>query len=115
MNTIGLTGHLHNDPTRRDTPRGVVASFRLAVDDRPNRVWIDVESWGRLAGVVASHLTRQRHIAVTGRLAHRQYHDRNGNSRNHYYVVADRITFLDRPDRQQHNDAEHQECVPTRN
>ncbi len=99
MNTVSLTGHLHNDPARRTTTRGVVAGFRLAVDDRPNRIWIDIEAWGHLAGIVASNLTRRRHIAVAGRLAHREYHDRDGNARSHYYVIADRISFLDRPDR----------------
>ena len=57
MNCLNLTGRLTNDPVRRDTSHGVVAVFRLAVDDRTHRLWIDVETWGRLAGIVAAHLT----------------------------------------------------------
>jgi single stranded DNA-binding protein len=97
MNNVNFTGHLTNDPIRRDTTNGVVVAFRLAVDDRPERLWIDVEAWGQLAGIVATHLIRRRHVAVTGRLRDRQYHDRAGEQRNHVFVVADRITFLDRP------------------
>src|SRR5262245_17442648 len=67
MNSVNLTGRLIHDPTRRETHRGVVASFRLAVDGRP-RVWIDVEAWGHIAGTVATYLTARRHVAVTGRL-----------------------------------------------
>jgi hypothetical protein len=52
MNSVNLTGRLIHDPSPRDTRRGVVASFRLAVDARP-RVWIDVEAWGHLAGDAA--------------------------------------------------------------
>lgn len=46
MNTVSITGHLDNDPVRRDTTRGVVAGVRLAVDERPNRIWIGIEAWG---------------------------------------------------------------------
>jgi single stranded DNA-binding protein len=97
MNSVTFTGHLTNDPIRRNANGGALAVFRLAVDDRPDRLWIDVESWGHLAGIVATHLARRRHVAVTGRLRDRQYHDRDGQQRHHLYVVADRISFLDRP------------------
>jgi single stranded DNA-binding protein len=96
MNSVTFTGHLTNDPIRRNANGGAVAVFRLTVDDRPERLWIDVESWGHLAGIVATHLARRRHVAVTGRLRDRQYHDRDGQQRHHVYVVADRISFLDR-------------------
>jgi single-stranded DNA-binding protein len=97
MNNVSLTGHLTNDPARRDTNKGVVTSFRIAVDDRPERLWIDIEAWGHLAGVAASHLHHRRHIAITGRLRCDTYHDTKGQIQRHVYVIADRITFLDRP------------------
>ena len=97
MNTITVTGYLANDPARRDTTKGVVAEFRVAVDDRPSRLWIDIETWGRTAGNVAAHLTKGRHVAVTGQLRHDQYHDRNNQLRDRYYITAERITYLDNP------------------
>jgi single-stranded DNA-binding protein len=96
MNSVNLTGRLVHDPTRRETHRGVVASFRLAVDGRP-RVWIDVEAWGHLAGTVATYLRARRHIGVTGHLAYSEYHDRNGHKQASFRIVADRIGFLDLP------------------
>jgi single-stranded DNA-binding protein len=96
MNSVNLTGRLTHNPTRRDTHRGVVAGFRLAVDGRP-RVWIDIEAWGHLAGTVATYLTARRHVAVTGRLAYNEYHDRNGTKQSRYLIVADRIGFLEPP------------------
>ena len=98
MNSVSLTGRLTNDPVRRDTTRGVVASFRIAVDDRPERLWIDVEAWGHVAGVAAKHLRQRRHVAVTGRLRSSSYHDSHGQRQHRFYVIADRITFLDAPD-----------------
>jgi single-strand DNA-binding protein len=96
MNSLNLTGRLVEGPTRRDTHRGVVATFRLAVDGRP-RVWIDVETWGHLAGTVAAYLHARRHVAVTGRLAYTEYHDRNGHRQSRYHVVAHNVDFLDPP------------------
>ena len=65
MNVVTLTGRLHNDPARRETSKGVVTTFRLAVDANRHRLWIDIETWGQLAGT-ATHLTKGRHVAVTG-------------------------------------------------
>jgi single-strand DNA-binding protein len=96
MNSVNLTGRLVNDPSRRDTHRGVVATFRLAVDGRP-RMWIDVETWGHLAGTVATYLRARRHVAVTGRLAYHEYHDRTGHKQAAFRVIADRIEFLESP------------------
>ena len=74
----------------------MVAAFNLAVDGRGNRLWIDVEAWGHLAGTVATYLTARRHVAVTGRLAKKQYL-RDGRKQIHVVVIADRIVFLDAP------------------
>ena len=41
MNVLSVTGVLAADPVRRDTTKGVVCEFRLAVDSRP-RLWIVV-------------------------------------------------------------------------
>lgn len=106
MNNVNLTGRLTNDPARRDTTKGVVTTFRIAVDDRPDRLWIDVETWGHLAGVTAAHLCQRRHVAVTGRLRSNTYHDADGHRRQRFYVIADRITFLDRPDQKPSRDDE---------
>lgn len=101
MNVITLTGYLHNDPARRDIPsHGVVAEFRLAVREPRHRLWIDVECWGQLAGTVAAHLIKGRHVAVTGELRHTTYHGRDGQRREDWTVRADRITFLDNPRQQ---------------
>jgi single-stranded DNA-binding protein len=109
MNSVNLTGRLVNEPSRRDTHRGVVATFRLAVDGRP-RMWIDVEAWGHLAGTVATYLRARRYVAVTGRLAHDEYHDREGCKQTRYKVLVDRLAFLDGP----HDDATPSPANPVR-
>lgn len=96
MNLVALTGRLADEPDRRDTTNGVVCSFRLAVDGKP-RLWITIDTWGRLAGTCAQHLHNGRRVAVTGALVHDQYVTRTGDRADRWYVRANDITFLDPP------------------
>ena len=96
MNSITIIGTLTDDPARRDTKRGVVATFRLAAIGTP-RIWIDTESWGHLAGRVAQYLAKGRAVAIVGNLAHDSWTDQTGLRRERWYIRAERITFLDPP------------------
>jgi len=95
MNVITLAGRLASDPARRETAKGVVTEFRLAVDCRP-RLWIVVQTWGALAGRAAQHLTNGRTIAVSGQLIHEEYVTRAGVTATRWYVRANSITYLDK-------------------
>jgi single-strand DNA-binding protein len=96
MNVVAITGTLTGDPARRETPKGVVTTFRIGSDGAP-RVWIDVECWGHLAGTCAAHLDRGRHVAVSGALGHATWTDREGARRERWFVKAAQVTFLDQP------------------
>ena len=60
MNTITITGRLEGDPVRKETGNSVVTAIRVA-SGRPNtrggRLWIDIDTWGRLAGTTTRHAT----------------------------------------------------------
>lgn len=96
MNTITLVGHLQDDPARRDTTGGVVVTFRVAVQERRHRLWIDVEAWGQLAGL-ATRLTKGRQVGVTGKLRNKPYTATSGERRDHWYIAANDLSFLDTP------------------
>ncbi len=96
MNVVAMTGRLTGDPARKETGKGVVTTFRIGSDDSP-RVWVDVETWGHLAGTCAAHLGRGRHVAVVGSLAYREWTDQAGERRQRWLVKASTVTFLDRP------------------
>ena len=96
MNVVAMTGRLTGDPARKETGKGVVTTFRIGSDDSP-RVWVDVETWGHLAGTCAAHLERGRHVAVVGSLAYREWMDQAGERRQRWLVKASTVTFLDRP------------------
>ena len=101
MNVIAMTGRLASDVAHRQIDgHGAVAEFRFAVDGRSS-IFLTVETWGHSAGKAASHLTKGRRIAITGRWAQREYLDRRGDGQKRQvdYVVAHDITYLDPPAR----------------
>jgi single-strand DNA-binding protein len=96
MNVLTVTGRLTVDPARRDTPKGVVCEFRVAVDGQ-RRLWLPVTCWGHLAGRCAQHLRRGRHVAVSGPLLVDEYLTRNGDKQRRWYLKGEHVTFLDPP------------------
>ena len=98
MNVLTVTGRLTSGPIRRDTTRGVVCEFRLAVDHNP-RVWITVQTWGQLAGRCAQHLHSGRRVALSGPLQCDSY-ERDGTRQVRWYVKAHTVNFLDPPNHQ---------------
>jgi single-stranded DNA-binding protein len=96
MNVLTVTGRLVDDPVRRETTKGVVCEFRLAVADRP-RLYLTVQTWGHLAGRCAQHLTTGRHVGVTGNLRHDQWITRSGERADRWYARANEVAFLDQP------------------
>ena len=105
MNEVWLIGRLTKDPEVRQTPGGkTVAKITLAVDrDFKNADgereadFIDVLTWEKLADSCSKHLGKGRLVSVKGRLQIRSYDDSQGIRRKAAEVVADKVSFLDRP------------------
>jgi single-stranded DNA-binding protein len=67
MNVVSMTGRLVSDVAHRQVDgHGAVAEFRFALDGR-KPIYLTVETWGHSAGKAASHLTKGRRVAITGR------------------------------------------------
>jgi len=107
INRIVLTGRLTRDPELRYTTSGkAVCNFTLAVDRRfsgqgeRETDFIDIVTWQKQAEVCANHLTKGRLVALDGRLQIRSYETQDGQKRRVAEVVAENVTFLDRPSRE---------------
>ena len=99
LNTIQLIGRLTDQPRLDTSTSGKqVCRMRLAVPgfnrDAPP-VLIDLEAWNTLAEACRSQLESGRRLAVSGRIAHDQWHSSDGQTRQRHYVVADTVEFLD--------------------
>ncbi len=103
VNKVLLVGRLTGDPQLRSTKSGsAVAVFSMAT----NRVWNDKNNqkqeeveyhnivvWGKQAETVSKFLLKGQMAFVEGRLATREYEDKQGQKRRVTEVVAERVQF----------------------
>ena len=75
-------------------------NFSIAVQDDYNKdttYWFNVQAWGKTADFVEAYLTKGRKVAVSGRLTQRKYETKDGQKRDAYEIVADKVYGLDKP------------------
>lgn len=102
FNKCILIGRLTADPELRSTPSGVnVASFRIAVN-RPytsggerKADFINITAWRSNAEFVCKYFAKGRAIGIDGSIQTRDYTDKDGNKRNTFDVVAERVFFVE--------------------
>ena len=99
MNQVALIGNLVRDPDARTTTNGAhtaITKLRIAVSraGRDGADFIDVTAFGRLAEVCVDYLTKGSRVGITGRLAHREWPDTDGNRRQALDVIAASVDFL---------------------
>lgn len=98
MNHITIAGRVEEDPVRKEINGSVLCTFRIAsgrTGSKTGRLWIDVETWGPLAGVCYQHLRKGRNIIVAGRLTQKQWADATtGEKRTRLVVAAGDVDLL---------------------
>ena len=99
MNNVSIIGRLGQDPELRFTTGGKpVTAFSVAVDnpfrDDNEPDWVNVETWGKTAELVAEHKSKGDQVAITGRLTSSSWEDNEGTRHQRLYVTAERIDFL---------------------
>ena len=107
LNKMLVIGNVGRDPEMRYTPSGsAVTSFSLAVNRRytpPNgepqeeTEWFDITAWNRLAETCNNYVTRGMKVYVEGRLRSRSWVGQDGQTRFRNEIVANTVTFLNRP------------------
>jgi single-strand DNA-binding protein len=105
LNKVFLIGNLTQDPEVRSLSSGTpVAEIRLAVSHRykdrdgqpqEDTLFIQVESWNRLADFCKDWLKKGRRVFVEGRLKMDAWEGKDGVKRSRIKVQADRIQFAD--------------------
>ena len=109
LNNVVLIGNLTRDPELRYTPSGLpVATLRLAVNRNFTNQQGEIETdyfnvvvWRNQAEKCAEYLSKGRQVAINGRLQSRSWEANDGQKRSVVEVVADRVVFLGRRDRQE--------------
>lgn len=115
VNKVILIGNLGKDPEVRHLENGAtVANFPLATSESYNdratgerrevTDWHDVVVWRGLADVVEKYVKKGTKVYVEGKLKKRSWQDKDGNTRYTTEVVADELTILSRPERENRTD-----------
>jgi single-strand DNA-binding protein len=103
-NKVQLIGNLGQEPEIRITENGKkLARFSIATNDTfrngkgirvTETTWHNVIAWGKLAEIVEKYLTKGKQVAVSGKLVHRSYTDKNGIKRYTYEIVLNELLML---------------------
>ena len=106
MNNANLIGRLTRDPEMRKTDEGhTICDFTIAVDDvfsKDDRTdFIKVTVFGNQAENCNKYLRKGLLCGASGRIHSDSYTDKEGVKRNAVKIIADRIQFLQFPEKAQ--------------
>lgn len=94
-NEIRIEGHLGQSPDVRYTANGtkvvnisVATSYKRSKDAEPETTWHRIVAYGYCADQL-EHAVKGEPVHVTGRIQHRQWTDKNGNSKTSTEIVAE--------------------------
>ena len=103
-NSVNLIGNLGMDPEIKLLENGKkLARFTLATSESfknsdgkqiKETQWHQVVAWGGSATIAEKFLKKGREVALSGRLTHRSYEDKNGNTRYFTEIVVNDIVLL---------------------
>lgn len=106
MNQLTIIGNLTRDPERRDTDRGSVVTFTVAVNRRGSDEadYVRVSAWNQLGENCYQYLAKGRKVACVGTVRAHGYNDSHGDARGALEMTAREVEFLT-PKRHQDEDA----------
>jgi len=105
INRIIVTGNLTRDPELRETGQGVpLCDMRIAIQTQIKEdadvCFVDVTAWEKQAESCNEHLHKGAWILIEGRLHLREWTTRAGEKRSKHSIVAHRVVFLDKGERE---------------
>ncbi|MBC7606831.1 MAG: single-stranded DNA-binding protein [Burkholderiales bacterium] len=103
-NKVQLIGNTGNDPEVITMESGKkLAKLTLATNDVykndkgekvENTQWHNIVAWGKTAEIIEKFVVKGSHIAVEGKLTHRNYDDKNGDKKYFTEVVVSELLLL---------------------
>lgn len=94
-------GRLGTDVESRATAGGsTVTRFPMAVNsgygEKKQTEWLKVVAFGKLAEICNEHLRKSSMVMVEGRIATREWEDKQSQKRYTTEVIAEKVVFLDK-------------------
>lgn len=105
-NRVQLIGNLGQLPVICITENGKkMARFSIVTHDTyrntqgekvTDTLWHNIVAWGKLAEIAEKHFTKGREVAVSGKIVHRSYTDKNGIHRQITEIILYELLLLGR-------------------
>ncbi len=103
-NSVQLIGNLGNDPEIVNLDNGSkLAKFSIATSDSYKNAqgekvedtqWHNIVAWGKTAEIVENYLTKGKQVALEGKLIHRSYETKEGETRYVTEIKCNEILML---------------------
>jgi single-strand DNA-binding protein len=117
LNSILLEGNLVRDPVAKTTAKGTtLCTFTVASNRYYKKtgeegfekevIFIDIETWAKLAESCASLCHKGRGVRVIGRLKQDRWEDAEGKAHSKIYIVAEHVEYRPETQTQQQQDPE---------
>lgn len=103
MNSVHLIGRLGKDPKTF----GDVTKFTIATGEGEYTNWVPITVFGKLAALCGEYLAKGRQVAIEATVRQESYTTKDGAKRYDTVVVANRVTFLDKPGQQPAEEPAH--------
>jgi single-strand DNA-binding protein len=116
LNSVQLVGRLGKTPELKNTPNaGTLTTFTVATNERwrsneetkVHTEWHNIEVWGPQAKACAQYLDKGRLVMVIGALRTDRW-EKDGQPHSRTKVLAQRVLFLDGPERETAEEASEQ-------
>ena len=103
-NRVQLIGNLGMDPEMKNLESGkVMAKLSIATSDSymnsageksDDTQWHNVVAWGKNADLAGKFLSKGQQVCVDGRLNHRSYEDKSGETKYITEIIVNDFLFL---------------------
>tara|TARA_B100000401_G_C52794826_1_gene715308 strand:- start:353 stop:685 length:333 start_codon:yes stop_codon:yes gene_type:complete len=103
-NRVQLIGNLAADPEVKNLESGkLMAKLSIATSDSyinntgdkiEDTQWHNVVAWGKNADLAGKYLAKGQQVCIEGKLNHRSYEDKNGDTKYVTEVIVNDFLFL---------------------
>jgi single stranded DNA-binding protein (ssb) len=105
-NQVNLIGHLgmdaevikfENGSTKVNARIATSESYKNKKGERVDETqWHNLIAWGKTAEIMGMYFKKGKQVAVSGKLCHRTYQDKEGKDRRITEIQVNEFTFLDK-------------------
>ena len=103
-NRVQLIGNLGMDPEVKNLESGkIMAKLSIATTDNyinsagekvEDTQWHNVVAWGKNADLAGKYLCKGQQVCIEGKLNHRSYEDKNGETKYISEIIVNDFLFL---------------------